>query len=187
MCHIVLDIDNQCIVIMLLCCAVETELNNMVPLYVRSGLQLHSIMFKLPALEYLTVNSIQTPIGSVILIFYSLFVCSFFNPLIFNYQFLFVHYVYSYLFWADSGRQPKIERSDLAGGSRTLIASHSLIRPTTLCIDIVTDRLYWSDPGRGTIEFSNLHGGERGILASDPQRPFHGIAILQVGSNYLFT
>lgn len=88
--------------------------------------------------------------------------------------------VCSYLFWADAGVVPKIERSDMTGGNRTLLIWHSLIHPTALCIDQIDSRMYWSDTERGTIEYTDLDGLARGILTSDPNRGFYGIAIFQV-------
>ncbi|KAL4219821.1 Low-density lipoprotein receptor-related protein 4 [Mactra antiquata] len=84
-----------------------------------------------------------------------------------------------YLFWADKGGSPQIERSNMVGKERRVIIWQGLITPTTLCIDITSERLYWSDPGRGTIEYSNFNGDDRTILRSDPGVHYYGIAIFQ--------
>lgn len=89
-------------------------------------------------------------------------------------------YLFSYLFWADKSGSPKIERSDLIGEHRTIVIWQGMISPTTLCIDMTSDRLYWSDPGRGTVEYSDLDGNGRTILMSDPDLNYYGIAIFQV-------
>ncbi|XP_053404897.1 low-density lipoprotein receptor-related protein-like [Mercenaria mercenaria] len=90
-----------------------------------------------------------------------------------------VHPEKYFLFWTDTGSTRKIERSDLIGGKRKIIIWHSLITPTTLCIDQSVDRLYWSDPARGTIEYSDFDGNGRKILLSDPNVDYYGIAVFQ--------
>lgn len=88
--------------------------------------------------------------------------------------------LYSYLFWADAGPQPKIERSDLIGGGRKIIMWAGLIAPTSLCIDQSSGKLYWTDPKRGTVEYSDLEGQNRNILISNPEKDFYGIAVFKV-------
>ncbi|KAK3594169.1 hypothetical protein CHS0354_013660 [Potamilus streckersoni] len=84
-----------------------------------------------------------------------------------------------YLFWTDTGKIPKIERSSLTGEDRKLLTWQGVIRPTSLCIDYFVKRLYWTDPGRGTVEYSDLHGNGRNILVSSPGSSFYGIDIFE--------
>ena len=49
-------------------------------------------------------------------------------------------FIFSYLFWADAGDTPKIDRSDPIGGSRTVLVWQGLVTPTCLSIDNQTDR-----------------------------------------------
>ncbi|KAL3848551.1 hypothetical protein ACJMK2_019402 [Sinanodonta woodiana] len=84
-----------------------------------------------------------------------------------------------YLFWTDTGKIPKIERSSLTGKDRKLIVWQGVIWPTSLCIDYSRHLLYWTDPGRGTVEYSDLHGNGRGIMAYNSESSFYGIDIFQ--------
>ena len=93
---------------------------------------------------------------------------------------------FSYLFWADAGPQPKIERSDLIGGGRSIITWAGLIKPTSLCIDQSTDKLFWTDTLRGTIEYSDFYGLQRSILISNSQQDYYGIAVFRVCLSLLY-
>ncbi|KAK3586652.1 hypothetical protein CHS0354_024257 [Potamilus streckersoni] len=84
-----------------------------------------------------------------------------------------------YLFWTDTGKIPKIERSSLTGKDRKLLVWQGVIWPTSLCIDYSNNRLYWTDPGRGTVECSDLHGNGRNIMVYNPESSFYGIDIFQ--------
>ncbi|WAR27297.1 LRP4-like protein, partial [Mya arenaria] len=86
-----------------------------------------------------------------------------------------------YLFWADAGKRPKIERSDLTGNKRRVIIWQSLITPRALAIHQHDngDKLFWTDEDRGTIEFCNLDGTGRNILISVNSLRFFGLDIFK--------
>ncbi|KAL3848554.1 hypothetical protein ACJMK2_019405 [Sinanodonta woodiana] len=84
-----------------------------------------------------------------------------------------------YLFWTDTGKIPKIERSSLNGANRKLLTWQGLIRPTSLCIDYQKNLLYWTDYARGTVEYTDIHGSGRKILISNVGSRFYGIDIFQ--------
>ncbi|KAL3848553.1 hypothetical protein ACJMK2_019404 [Sinanodonta woodiana] len=84
-----------------------------------------------------------------------------------------------YLFWTDTGKIPKIERSSLNGANRKLLTWQGVIRPTSLCIDYQTNLLYWTDYARGTVEYTDIHGSGRKILISNVVSRFYGIDIFQ--------
>ena len=60
------------------------------------------------------------------------------------------------MYWTDWGDTPKIERSDLDGGSRRTIVQGDLKWPNGLVIDQDSLRLFWADVGLDKIETSNL-------------------------------
>ena len=67
-----------------------------------------------------------------------------------------------YLFWVISGKNPRIERSNLIGADRrTIITSMSLRSPCDLSIDYNNERLYWIDTGYNTVSSSNYGGTEK--------------------------
>ena len=53
-----------------------------------------------------------------------------------------------YMYWADSGHAPRIERARLDGSERVIIANGSIARPCGLTIDYSEGdmgHLYWCD------------------------------------------
>ena len=50
---------------------------------------------------------------------------------------------FSYLFWTDSGRAPKIERSSLSGEDRVVLASTGTYQPNGITVDYGAQR--WAD------------------------------------------
>ncbi|WAR27307.1 LRP4-like protein, partial [Mya arenaria] len=87
-----------------------------------------------------------------------------------------------YLFWADAGKHPKIERSDMTGNGRIVIVWQGLITPRALAIDNQGDKLFWTDEDRETIEFCNFDGTGRNILISNGLQ-YYGIDVYQ---SYVF-
>ena len=66
------------------------------------------------------------------------------------------------MFWTDWGSEPKIERSNMDGSSRSKIVHHRLLYwPNGLTIDTEADRLFWTDAKMGVIETSDLDGNGR--------------------------
>lgn len=62
-----------------------------------------------------------------------------------------------FLFWSDYGNESKIERSDLAGESRVVIVSSSVVQPINLVVDKETDKLFWLDEKLFSCDFDGRH------------------------------
>ncbi|XP_072027600.1 low-density lipoprotein receptor-related protein 2-like [Amphiura filiformis] len=92
-----------------------------------------------------------------------------------------------FLYWTNRGTRPKIERSDLAGENRQLVATANVRSPHGIAIDYITERLYWTDTGgtTSTLESCDLNGNDRITEFSVPadQGIFHDVAIFQ---NYIY-
>ncbi|XP_070532359.1 low-density lipoprotein receptor-related protein 6-like [Ptychodera flava] len=96
-----------------------------------------------------------------------------------------VHPPKGYLFWTDTGANPRIERSDLSGRrDRKVLVNTGIVSPTHLVIDIPNDRIYWADGGTRLIESMELDGQGRQVFSDftdlqvDPFE-FKGLAIFQ--------
>ncbi|XP_066603816.1 low-density lipoprotein receptor-related protein 4 [Prorops nasuta] len=90
-----------------------------------------------------------------------------------------VHPNYGYVYWADWGPSPKIERADMDGTGRLSLITESISWPNGLTIDYTTDRIYWADAKHKVIESAHLDGTNRKLVVSRGiQHPF-GITIFE--------
>uniref|UniRef100_A0AAQ5Z5D7 Low-density lipoprotein receptor-related protein 2 n=1 Tax=Amphiprion ocellaris TaxID=80972 RepID=A0AAQ5Z5D7_AMPOC len=88
-----------------------------------------------------------------------------------------------YLFWADGGQTPKIERAFLDGTNRTVLASESLVSPRGLTVDYTNNFLYWTDDGLDMISRMAADGTQRQLIRYGSRYPSPtGMAIL---GNYM--
>ncbi|XP_076453808.1 low-density lipoprotein receptor-related protein 2-like isoform X2 [Babylonia areolata] len=70
------------------------------------------------------------------------------------------------LFWSDIGAEPKLESSDLLGADRRVLLWQGLVKPTAMCADHTTNRLYWVDEVKATVESCDQEGKGRRIVVS---------------------
>ncbi|XP_070532197.1 prolow-density lipoprotein receptor-related protein 1-like [Ptychodera flava] len=99
---------------------------------------------------------------------------------------LVVHAPKQYVFWSDTGANPRIERSDLSGRrERQVLVNTDIESPTHLVIDMQNDRIYWADGETLFIESMEFDGQGREVfynysgLVDDPFFHFTGLAIFQ--------
>lgn len=83
--------------------------------------------------------------------------------------FIFLNSFCRYMFWADCGANPAIERARLDGSERTILLNRSIAMPHGLSIDYETDRLYWCDKKLGTIGWLSISGNESHTIAHTTQ------------------
>ena len=77
----------------------------------------------------------------------------------------------SYMYWANGGNDPKIERAHLDGSNRHTVVSN-ITRPTGLTIDFSLKLIFWVDGENKVIECANLNGTNRRTVASELPNPF---------------
>lgn len=74
------------------------------------------------------------------------------------------------MYWSNILNAPRIERATLDGGSRRVIVS-SLGQVSSLTIDPVKGRLFWTDVDRGRIESCDLDGLNRRDVVAGLKQP----------------
>ena len=85
-----------------------------------------------------------------------------------------------YLFWADYGQNPKIERALLDGTNRTVLVSSGIITPRGLALDWQTGYVYWVDDSLDMIARVNPQGGETEIVRYGSRYPTpYGITVFE--------
>lgn len=75
------------------------------------------------------------------------------------------------MFWSDWGEEAMIERANMDGTSRVIIASKKLIWPNGLAIDYDQQKLYFVDGGTKTLENMNFDGSSRKVIISEYPNP----------------
>lgn len=75
------------------------------------------------------------------------------------------------MFWSDWGEEAMIERANMDGTSRVIIASKKLIWPNGLAIDYDQQKLYFVDGGTKTLENMNFDGSSRKVIISKYPNP----------------
>jgi hypothetical protein len=67
-------------------------------------------------------------------------------------QLVFTMMCYRYMYWADTGAKPAIERARMDGSERQLLVNDSIRQVAGLSLDFATNSLYWCDQKDGKIE-----------------------------------
>ena len=70
------------------------------------------------------------------------------------------------MFWSDWGDNPKIERANMDGKSRIVVASSKMKWPNGLAVDYKIQKLYFVDGGMKTLETMNFDGSSRQVILS---------------------
>ncbi|XP_031414479.1 low-density lipoprotein receptor-related protein 2 isoform X2 [Clupea harengus] len=74
------------------------------------------------------------------------------------------------MFWSEIGSEPQIERSGMDGSDRRVVLSKSLSWPVSLTVDLLEERLYWTDERLRCIGSASLTG-ENIKLLQLPETP----------------
>ncbi|MBZ3890926.1 Low-density lipoprotein receptor-related protein 2 [Sciurus carolinensis] len=83
-----------------------------------------------------------------------------------------------YLFWADYGQKPKIERSFLDCTNRTVLVSEGIVTPRGLAVDHSNGFIYWVDDSLDIIARIHLDGGESEVVRYGSRYPTpYGITV----------
>ncbi|XP_058520574.1 low-density lipoprotein receptor-related protein 2 [Ochotona princeps] len=85
-----------------------------------------------------------------------------------------------YLFWADYGQKPKIERSLLDCTNRTVLVSDGIVTPRGLAVDRSNGYIYWVDDSLDIIARIHPNGGESEVVRYGSRYPTpYGITVFQ--------
>jgi len=84
-----------------------------------------------------------------------------------------------YIYWADWGSEPKIERANLMGEERTTILSHEHVKWTSsIAVDPTIERIFWVDMSSHRICSSDIHGKDKREIVSGLTSPY-GVAVFE--------
>uniref|UniRef100_UPI003D9CB815 low-density lipoprotein receptor-related protein 2a precursor n=1 Tax=Danio rerio TaxID=7955 RepID=UPI003D9CB815 len=85
-----------------------------------------------------------------------------------------------YLFWADYGQTPKIERAFLDGSNRTALVSSGIVTPRGLALDHRDGYIYWVDDSLDMIARVRPEGGETEVVRYGSRYPTpYGITVFE--------
>lgn len=62
------------------------------------------------------------------------------------------------MLWSEIGIEPRIVRSGMDGSQRKVVLRQSLTWPVAMAVDVVTDRMYWTDEKLKCIGSATLDG-----------------------------
>ncbi|XP_014091454.2 low-density lipoprotein receptor-related protein 4 [Bactrocera oleae] len=86
------------------------------------------------------------------------------------------------MFWSDWGERAMIERANMDGNERVIVAETNLKWPNGLAIDYGQQRLYFVDGGTKTLESMDFDGGKRKTILTNLGHPFG----LDISENRVF-
>ncbi|XP_026107547.1 low-density lipoprotein receptor-related protein 2-like isoform X3 [Carassius auratus] len=81
------------------------------------------------------------------------------------------------MFWSEIGGQAQIERSGMDGSDRKVVVSRGLERPVSVTVDILTDRLYWTDEKLRCIGSATLDGENIKLLQLSEMPSLFSVAV----------
>uniref|UniRef100_A0A672KHW3 Low-density lipoprotein receptor-related protein 2-like n=1 Tax=Sinocyclocheilus grahami TaxID=75366 RepID=A0A672KHW3_SINGR len=85
-----------------------------------------------------------------------------------------------YLFWADYGQTPKIERAFLDGSNRTVLVSSGIVTPRGLALDHRDGYIYWVDDSLDMIARVRPDGGETEVVRYGSRYPTpYGVTVFE--------
>ncbi|KTG44453.1 hypothetical protein cypCar_00031434, partial [Cyprinus carpio] len=85
-----------------------------------------------------------------------------------------------YLFWADYGQTPKIERAFLDGSNRTVLVSSGIVTPRGLALDHRDGYIYWVDDSLDMIARVRPEGGETEVVRYGSRYPTpYGVTVFE--------
>uniref|UniRef100_A0A9J8ABN9 Low density lipoprotein receptor-related protein 2a n=1 Tax=Cyprinus carpio carpio TaxID=630221 RepID=A0A9J8ABN9_CYPCA len=85
-----------------------------------------------------------------------------------------------YLFWADYGQTPKIERAFLDGSNRTVLVSSGIVTPRGLALDHRDGYIYWVDDSLDMIARVRPEGGETTVVRYGSRYPTpYGVTVFE--------
>lgn len=66
----------------------------------------------------------------------------------------------SVMFWSETGEEAQIEKAGMDGSDRRVLVRQSVYRPMALAVDLLQNRLYWTDEKLRCIGSATLDGDD---------------------------
>ena len=73
----------------------------------------------------------------------------------------------SFIFWCENTYNPKIYKALIDGTNKTTFISERLVYPTSLQTDLTSQRLFWADMKKHSIESVNIVDGSARFVVMD--------------------
>ena len=89
------------------------------------------------------------------------------------------------MYWTDWGREAKIEMASMDGSERRDFVIGDLSQPNGISIDLVSERVYWSDSDLDKLEFIGFDGTGRTQVETEATGLQHPFSV-SVGGDVLF-
>merc|ERR1719347_2209924 len=90
--------------------------------------------------------------------------CSILVPFIEQPRAVAIHYKKRMVLYTDWGSKPAIVQVNMDGSGKKALVNDDLVWPNGLAIDLVLDRIYWSDAKKDVIESVRMDGSDRRVI-----------------------
>ena len=96
-----------------------------------------------------------------------------------------VHPKKGWMFWSDSGSNPRIEKAGMDGTSRVELVTENVMWPNSITLDLVLERLYWVDVKLHLIGSVGFDGSRPNII-SEPNGALNHPFSISVLEDWVF-
>lgn len=87
--------------------------------------------------------------------------------------------IFSYIYWADWGDQPKISRADLTGmNQETILDQTKVTWPSSIAVDHTLEKIFWADMNKRWICSSDINGDNVLEVVTELTSPY-GITVFE--------
>ena len=90
------------------------------------------------------------------------------------------------VFFTDQGDNPKVEQAGMDGSNRRILANTDMHMPASVVVDPETDRVYWSDVYKATVEMIFINRTGRQVLFHSEHYVFSHVFGMTIAGSRLY-